>query len=116
MTFFPAEPPRFHLLGPVTVEHSGRRVALEGGKQRALLALLLIWANRVVSADRLLEALWPGEASHQRANSLQALVSRLRRTLGDAGTISFEPPGYRLAVDDVWIDARRFSRLPLTRR
>ena len=100
----------FHLLGPVTVERDGQRVALDGEKLRALLALLLVDVNHVVSADRLLEALWPDEAP-QRANSLQALVSRLRRSLGDTEAITFEEPGYRLRADEHQIDARRFEAL-----
>jgi hypothetical protein len=60
---------RFRLLGPVTVEPGGERVAREGAKQRALLALLLIRAGEVVSGDRLIEASGPTAARGQSART-----------------------------------------------
>ena len=49
------EPARFHILGPLEVVRSGCVVPLGGRRQRAVLALLLLEANRVVSFDRLAE-------------------------------------------------------------
>ena len=51
----------FSLLGPLEVRSNGRALDLGGQKQRALLALLLLEANRVVSSDRLIDALWEEE-------------------------------------------------------
>jgi DNA-binding SARP family transcriptional activator len=48
----------FRILGAVTVMSSGRPVALRGTRERKLLALLLINANHVVTADRLIDGLW----------------------------------------------------------
>ena len=52
----------FRLLGPVEALRDGRPVAIGGAKPRALLALLLLHANEVVSRDRLIDALWPDRA------------------------------------------------------
>jgi hypothetical protein len=50
----------FSILGPLEVSRSERPVPLGGPRQRAVLALLLLEANRVVSMDRLAEDLWGG--------------------------------------------------------
>ena len=56
----------FRILGPLEVLHDGRRLDLGGAKQRALLAVLLLHANEVVSSDRLIDALWDDEAPEKR--------------------------------------------------
>src|SRR5581483_9411662 len=87
----------FRILGPVEVIHDGRAVALGGSRERAVLALLLASANRVVSSDRLAEDLWGGEAPARAAHSLQVFVSRLRKSLRAVGAdeiIVTRPPGY----------------------
>jgi DNA-binding SARP family transcriptional activator len=48
----------FRILGPLEVVSNGEALDLGGLKQRALLAVLLLNANEVVSSDRLIEALW----------------------------------------------------------
>ena len=50
----------FGILGPLEVSRGGRMVPLGGPRQRAVLALLLLEANRVVSLDRLAEDVWGG--------------------------------------------------------
>ena len=108
----------FRLLGPLEVQDEGRPVRVPGARQRALLTILLTWANQVVSADRLIDDLWGETPPAEPANSLQAAVSRLRRALGpvarDAAAgprIATRPPGYVLEVDPEAIDAARFERL-----
>jgi DNA-binding SARP family transcriptional activator len=107
----------FRLLGPFDVVENGRSVGLGGAKQRALLAILVIHANEVVPADRLIEQLWPGHAPDSAVNTLQGYVSRLRKALDQSGsngvqpTIVFQAPGYVLTMPPEWIDARRFERL-----
>jgi hypothetical protein len=66
----------FRLLGPFDVVENGRSMAVGGAKQRALLAILVIHANEVVPADRLIEQLWPGDTPDSAVNTLQAYVSR----------------------------------------
>ena len=53
----------FRVLGPLEVLDDGRPLDLGAPRQRALLAVLLLHANEVVSTDRLAEALWPEESA-----------------------------------------------------
>jgi DNA-binding SARP family transcriptional activator len=100
----------FRLLGPLEAVAAGEALPLGGPKQRALLALLLIHANEVVSVDTLIEELW-GESPPRTAPAyIQNCVSRLRKALGPA-LLETRPPGYVLRVDAETIDARRFERL-----
>ena len=71
----------FGLLGPLEVRRSGRAVPLGGPRQRAVLALLLLEANRVVSMDRLAEDVWGGNPPQGWARTLQTYVFHLRRAL-----------------------------------
>ena len=57
----------FHVLGPLEVVRHGRTLELGAGKQRTLLAALLLHANEVVSTDRLIDALWGEEAARHRS-------------------------------------------------
>ncbi len=70
------------ILGPVRAVRAGRDVALGGPKQRAVLALLLIDAGRVVPAEYLAEVLWRGFPPPQAGKTLRSYVSRLRSLLG----------------------------------
>ena len=51
----------FRILGPMEVTEHGQTVPLGGAKQRALLAVLLLHPNEVVSSDRLIDGVWAGE-------------------------------------------------------
>ena len=102
----------FRILGPLEVLDGDRLVALPGPRQRNLLAFLLLHPNQVVSSDRLLEELWPGEAPESGAATLQASVSRLRKALGPgAPLLVTAAPGYVLRLDSEQLDVRRFERL-----
>jgi DNA-binding SARP family transcriptional activator len=98
------------LLGPIEVERGGAPVALGGQKPRALLAVLALDAGRVVSVDRLVEALWPGEPPETAPHAVQVYVSQLRKALG-AETLVTRAPGYVLELESEAIDVHRFSRL-----
>jgi predicted ATPase/DNA-binding SARP family transcriptional activator len=101
---------QFRLLGPLEVAVDGEPVALGGQKQRALLATLLLEPNRIVSGDRLIDAVW-GEIPPETArNTVQVYISQLRKRL-PAGALETVPPGYRLAVDPATIDLFEFGRL-----
>ena len=76
-----AGPDAFRILGPLEVLRSGRPVPLGGPRQRAVLALLLLQANRVVSVDRLVEDVWAGRAPESSIATLQTYVFHLRRAL-----------------------------------
>ncbi len=98
------------LLGPLEVTRGGRPVPVGSPKPRALLAALALEAGRVVSADRLVEDLWPAEAPETAGHAVQVYVSQLRRALG-TDAISTRKPGYVLELDRERIDVHRFARL-----
>jgi DNA-binding SARP family transcriptional activator len=74
-------PLRFRVLGPVDVLAGEHQVALPGGRARAVLAVLVLHANQVVSADRLIEGAWGDAPPVTARTQLQGLVSMLRRAL-----------------------------------
>src|SRR4051794_31974839 len=100
----------FSLLGPMEVVRDGRVVAVGGGRRRALLAILLLNANEVVSTDRLIDELWGERAPVTAAKTVQVYVSHLRKALGP-DVIVTEGGGYRLAVEPDQVDAGRFDTL-----
>lgn len=113
----------FRILGPFEVLEGDRRVDIGGNKQRALLAVLLVHANEVVSTDRLMDELWGDSPPPTAAKTLQAHVSRLRRALGEesgsntGGLLETHGRGYLLRVEPGQLDADRFrGRLEEGRR
>src|SRR5919202_4728534 len=112
---------RVALLGPVSASSAGTEVVLGGLKQRAVFALLVLNAGRVVSLDRLVDELWPEEPPSRATLGLQSYVSRLRRVLAAAAATDPEaphlltrPPGWVLDLDPALVDVTRFEDL-LTR-
>ena len=90
---------QIRLLGLVEVSLDGRRVALGGSKQRALLALLALNVNAPVSTDRLIEGLWGEPAPPSAVKMVQLYVSQLRRLLdGGDGVIVTRGRGYELRL------------------
>jgi YVTN family beta-propeller protein len=109
-------PAEFGILGPVQVVLSGRVVPLGGPRQRAVLALLLLEANRVVSMDRLAEDVWAGHPPAGWATTLQTYVFHLRRALqpgrvpgAAGGVLVTSGRGYVLRVDREHLDAALFQ-------
>jgi DNA-binding SARP family transcriptional activator len=100
----------FRILGPLEVADAGEPVRLHGQKQRALLALLLLEPNRVVSTDRIIDSLWGEEPPKTAATSLQNFVSQLRKLLGPE-TLLTKPPGYELRLEQEQLDFEQFRRL-----
>ncbi len=107
----------YGILGPLRVTRGGRALDVGGPKQRAVLTVLLLSANRVVSLDRLIDELWGEEPPAQATGSLQAYVSNLRRILEPdrlprqpPRTLVTQPPGYRLFVEAGATDAARFEQ------
>ncbi|MFE0133993.1 BTAD domain-containing putative transcriptional regulator [Streptomyces sp. NPDC059037] len=99
----------YRLLGPLEVLFDGRPVVMRAAKQRALLASLLVDANKVVSADTLIDRLWDEPPDGAR-NALQNYVLRLRRTLS-GGAIRTCAGGYLIDVPDEALDLHRFDAL-----
>ena len=89
---------KYRLLGPVEVAAEDGPVALGGPKPRAVLAVLLLNANRPVSTERLAVALWGEDAPAGAAKTVQVHVSRLRKALPDADVVTTTPAGYQLTV------------------
>src|SRR5437899_6441890 len=100
----------FRILGPLEVIEDGQALDLGGQKQRSLLAALLIEANRVVSSDRLIDALWPERPPETAAKALQVYVSQLRKTLGRE-RLETKAPGYLLRLAPEELDVERFRAL-----
>ena len=102
---------QFRILGPLEVVGDDGLVSLAGA-QRSLLALLLLNANEVVSADRLIEDLWGEDVPESGRTALQVRVSQLRKALGGArGRIATLAPGYLLRVGRDELDLYGFERL-----
>ena len=102
----------FGVLGPLEVTAGGRPLGLSGARARAVLAMLLVHANQVVSCDRLVEELWPGQP--RGTDSLQVRLSEVRKALrsaGEAERLVTRPPGYLLRVTPDELDSLRFERL-----
>jgi DNA-binding SARP family transcriptional activator/class 3 adenylate cyclase len=100
----------FRVLGPLEAIKDGRALELGGQKQRALLAVLVLEANRVVSSGRLIEALWEEEPPETATKALQVYVSQLRKLLGKE-RLQTRAPGYLLRVEPDELDVARFQRL-----
>ena len=108
----------FHVLGPLEIVRQGRTLEPGTGKQRALLAVLLLHRNEVVSSDRLIDALWGENAPATAPKIIQSYVSRLRKVLDERsagerneGVLATRSPGYVLRVEDGQLDADRFAGL-----
>ena len=100
----------FRILGPLDAIEEGRALELGGAKQRALLAVLLLNANRVASSDLLIESLWESQQPEKAQKALHVLVSQLRKTLGGERIVT-RPPGYLLCVEEGELDLDRFQSL-----
>src|SRR5829696_1690041 len=100
---------RLSILGPVEAIVDGRPVALGGAKQRAVLAMLGLEANRAVTAERLIEGLWGDEPPASAAKMVQNYVWRLRSALADEGgaEIVTRGRGYELRLERLVSEASR---------
>ncbi|MFI6298489.1 BTAD domain-containing putative transcriptional regulator [Nonomuraea sp. NPDC050790] len=105
-----SRPFEFRVLGPLKVIKDGAELHMSANRELAILASLLLNANRVVSVDRLVETVWAGSAPASAWRQIAICVSRLRRTLG-AGVIETSSPGYLLRAEPDGIDWLRFCAL-----
>ena len=102
----------FRVLGPLEVRDGERRIAIPSGRQRALLAYLLVHRDTSVSTDRLVGELWPSPPPPTAPKIVRNLVSELRKVLGTNGTaLLTDGRGYRLDVGAEQVDASRFEAL-----
>ena len=109
---------QFGLLGPLTVRCRGAVLPVAPGKQRAVLAALLLDAGRVVPVGELAEVLWGSAPPASARVSVQNYVRRLRQALEPAGPglISTRPGGYVITVAAGELDVTRFETLARSAR
>ncbi|MEU5784966.1 BTAD domain-containing putative transcriptional regulator [Micromonospora lupini] len=108
---------RFEILGPQRAWYADREIDLGPGKQRAVLAVLLLSAGRPVSTGQIVDAVWPEEPPANGPNVVQKYVAGLRRVLEPdrsprtpGQVLSLTDAGYLLRVDPEAVDAIRFER------
>ncbi|MBO0883833.1 MAG: winged helix-turn-helix domain-containing protein, partial [Mycobacterium sp.] len=105
---------QFGILGPLEVLVNGSTVTVSAGKQRVVLVSLLVAANRVVSAERLVELVWEDAPPAKPRNALQTYVMRLRRLLGGSsqgGPVFTGQAGYGIEVAADALDLDHFTDL-----
>ncbi|MFF9274162.1 BTAD domain-containing putative transcriptional regulator [Streptomyces griseosporeus] len=102
---------RYRILGVTQAEDEhGGAVNTGGPRLRALLAALALRPGRVTAPETLIAEVWADDPPQDAPAALQALVARLRRTLG-RDAIASEPGGYRLAATEDDVDLTVFERL-----
>jgi DNA-binding SARP family transcriptional activator len=99
----------YRILGPVEVSHNGKRVPLDGSKQRTVLAALLIANSRMLADTELSELLWGDRPPATLNAQIYTYVSRLRKALGDGANLSRCSPGYRLHIGPCRFDLTEFE-------
>jgi DNA-binding SARP family transcriptional activator/class 3 adenylate cyclase/pimeloyl-ACP methyl ester carboxylesterase len=100
----------FRLLGPLEVHDGEAPIGLGGAKQRALLALLLLDANRTVASDRLVDELWDERVPESARKMVQIHVHQLRKLL-PAPVLQTRGSGYSIEIGPEELDLARFERL-----
>src|SRR5262245_2208802 len=101
---------RFRLLGPLEVRDGDMPVRLAAGKQRALMADLLLNANRAVPLAQLVDDLWGERVPDTAVKALQVYVSKLRKAL-PRERLHTSGAGYLLEVGEDELDLDEFLRL-----
>lgn len=101
---------RFGILGSLSVTDAGQDVAITAGRDRVVLAMLLLHAGRIVSNEDLIDAVWEDSPPATARGQLQTCVSRLRRTLAPDAILT-DPAGYGIRLRDDQLDAAAFAGL-----
>jgi DNA-binding SARP family transcriptional activator len=108
----------FRILGPLEFRDGDDRISIGGQKQRAVLAILVLHLNQVVSTDVLIDGVWGAAPPENARNSVQVYVSRLRKAItnlrstgGSTGALLRRGAGYVLEADPSIIDVNQFSEL-----
>jgi predicted ATPase/DNA-binding SARP family transcriptional activator len=100
---------RFGVLGPLVLERDGESLPLPSGRQRSLLALLLMGGGAPLSRDRLIDELWGERPPASAVSALHVHLSKLRSLLD--GLLVLEPAGYALRPGGFEVDVWRFDAL-----
>ncbi|WP_248965658.1 AfsR/SARP family transcriptional regulator [Sphaerisporangium perillae] len=108
----------FAVLGPLEVTRDGERLDLGGSRVKAVVATLLIAQGKVVTVDRIVEAVWAEQAPNSVMASLYSYVTKLRKALepdrpsrAPTGILDRQGPGYVLRVRPESVDAEHFAAL-----
>jgi len=100
----------FRILGPLEALADGESLQLGRGKQRALLARLLLEVGNTVSVERLIDDLWGESPPETAAKMVQVYVSQLRKRLPTRHVVT-RAPGYTIELAGAELDLHRFERL-----
>src|SRR3954453_15858937 len=103
----------FRLLGDFEARVDGRIIDVGHARQRCVLVVLLVEANRAVSVDRLIDRVWADHPPQRARGAVYNYVSRLRRALANSGggMIARRSEGYCLTLDPLTVDLHRFRHL-----
>jgi DNA-binding SARP family transcriptional activator len=105
---------RFGILGPLRIRVGGTETTLAAGRERTVLAVLLLYAGEVVPVERLADAVWGAAPPPTVRAQVHSCVSRLRRALREKGigdeVIATDPAGYVARVDADDLDSLVFAR------
>lgn len=107
----------FRVLGPVEVVANGKLLPITAARERIVLAMLMLEADRIVPLTRLIDAVWDEDPPSTARLQVQIVVSKLRRKLAAHGGRNFvitHPPGYQLQVPGNLLDLSRFTKLVTT--
>ncbi|MFE2292902.1 BTAD domain-containing putative transcriptional regulator [Streptomyces sp. NPDC059452] len=98
-------------MGPLLVQTDEGPLRINGRRQASVLAMLVLHADRVVSVDTLVDAVWPDSPPATARNQIAICVATLRKTFKQAGVCDLlitSPPGYLLAKGEHRIDVQEF--------
>lgn len=107
------------LLGPLALLTDDREIDLGGSRQRVVVAVLALNANRVTGVDHLIDAVWSADPPNTARAQIQICISRLRKVFIDAGveaTIRTRDPGYLMEIPVGELDTAQFTSLTRTAR
>jgi DNA-binding SARP family transcriptional activator len=90
-------------------------VVIRAKRPRALLGILLLNAGNVVSVERIIDGIWPGQPPRSAVENVRTYAWQLRQLFGAAeragGRLQRQLAGYRLVTDPEELDLLRFDSL-----
>jgi len=110
---------RLRLLGPLEVIADRRSLDIGGPRQRVILAMLGLNANRVTLVEHLIDAVWDISPPSTARAQIQGGISGLRKLFADAGqpdAIKTYPSGYLLEISASELDSEEFNGLVVAAR
>jgi DNA-binding SARP family transcriptional activator len=103
---------KFRILGPLEIAVNAERLELGGTRQQIVMAMLLLSVNRIVSTDRLLEAIYGEDLPPTSRSQAQIIISSLRRLFASRGQdaiIMTHAHGYGIRLDAGRLDSQQFE-------